>query len=105
MLVDTSVPSTSKNAPRSHSVPAPAKEPQQEQKEVDEVEVERQRAHQRVPLLAGLAQLAQLLRVVGGQAREDEHARTADDELHRVGAQKNIDDAGEDDSHQPDDEE
>src|SRR5437660_11351695 len=107
MLVDTSVPSTSKNAPRSQlfSLTAAAEEPQQEQEEVDEVEIERECADQRVALLAGLAQRAQPLRVVGGEAGEDEHAAAGNDELGRAGAEEEIDDAREDDADQPDDEE
>src|SRR6266849_4250107 len=107
MLVDTSVPSTSKNAPRSQlfSLTAAAEEPQQEEEQVDEVEVERERADQRVALLASLAQRAQPLRVVGGEAGEDEHAAAGDDELGRAGAEEEIDDAREDDADEPDHEE
>src|SRR5260370_20036894 len=119
MLVATSVPSTSKNAPLSQSdlrrsrspeirvsVTAAAHEAQEEQEQVDEVEVERERAHQRVALLAALrADGAELLRVIGGEAGEDEHAAAGDDELHPVAAQEDVHDAGEDDPDQPDEEE
>src|SRR5216684_851328 len=108
MLVETSVPSTSKNAARSQrcSVIAPAAhEPQQEEEEVDEVEVERERADQSVPLLARLGEGAELLRVVSGQAREDEDAGARDDELDGAVAQEDVDDASEDDADQADEEE
>src|SRR5260370_37277642 len=107
MLGETIGQSTSKNAARSQScsVIAPAAhEPQQEEEEVDEIEVERERADQSVPLLARLGEGAELLRVASGQAREDEDAGARDDELDGAAAQQDVADASEVDADQAEEE-
>ena len=61
-----------------------AEQAQQHQEQVDEVEVERQRAHDSLAprdraVIVGAVHLLDLLRVVGGEAREHDHADHRDD--------------------------
>ena len=79
-----------------------AEQPEQRQEEVDEVEVELERADDRHLVQQHLARLdaavaadvaverAQLLRVVGGEAREDDHAAAADDEVDHGAAEEEV---------------
>src|SRR3979490_1516121 len=85
-----------------------AEQLQQQREQVDEVQVERQRAGNRRPLrnvtaLRGIAVdvvVLQPLGVPGGEAREYQHADHRDDELqHRTGEEE-IDQARDDDAEQ-----
>ncbi|PAV67907.1 hypothetical protein WR25_10296 [Diploscapter pachys] len=81
-----------------------------EEEHVDEVEVQRQRRHDH-----GLAdhvrtgdlevQALRTLRVVGGEASEDQHADRADDQAHDARLQEQVDQAGDDQADEADDQE
>src|SRR5262245_23501567 len=65
---------------------AVAEEAQQEQEQVDEVEIERESAHHGLTagdgaVIVHVVHLLDLLRVPGGQAREDQHTDRGDREV------------------------
>src|SRR5262249_14855799 len=86
------------------SVSAP-RQAEEHQEQVDEVEIERQRADDRVAGELTFRQLErhllQALRVVGGQSREHDHANHRDQELQRVVVPEETDDGRQDQSDQP----
>src|SRR5215510_10999270 len=86
------------------SVSAP-RQAEQHQKQVDEVEIERERADDGVagelPLRQLERHLLQALRVVGGQSLEQYHANHRDQELQRVVVPEDPDDGRENQSDQP----
>src|SRR5712691_748529 len=105
-----SVPSTSKNAPRSQvatfcRLAPPAEEAQERDEEVHEVEVERERAVERETVVAGRREGADALRVVGGEAAEHEDPHAARHENHRVRAQEDVHHGSEYDPDEADEEE
>ena len=80
---------------------AAAHEAQQEQEHVDEVEIQAQRAHDHgLAREFGTAQVLifalEALRVIGGQAGEDQHAQEADGQRQRARLQEDVDHAGDD---------
>src|SRR5262245_19602208 len=86
------------------SLPLLAEDPQQEEKEVDEVEIEGERAHDRGASLrvareALTADLRELLHVVRGESREDRHPRIRRDPVERVVRPEDVHDRRQD---QPD---
>ena len=88
---------------RSTQSVAIAKELQQEHEEVDEVEIEVQRPHDRgfcQPFAVHGMRMGDiigfdLLRVIGGQAGKDKHANGGDRELKAGGAQEDVHDGGQ----------
>src|SRR4029079_11504428 len=84
--------------PRSATV---AEEPKQHEEEVDEVQIEPQRAHHRLAAGDGAVvhravHLLDVLRVVGGEPDKDEHADDRDDPAEPARMQEDIDQAGDD---------
>src|SRR3954451_25157339 len=82
-----------------------AKDPQQEQEEVDEVKIEGERAHDRRASLglaaeALLRDLGELLHVVRGQRGEDRDAGVRGDPVERRVGPENVDDGRQDQSDQ-----
>ena len=87
-----------------------AKQPQQHDHQVDEVEIERQRAHDGLlgrdfAAVRLEVHVADFLGVVGRQADKDEHADHGDGEIQRRGGKEYIHDAGDDDADQAHDQE
>ena len=91
--------------PGSWALPARAEQPQQHQEQVDEVQIKRQRAHDRL-LGGGIGavdfgvHVLDLLRVVGGQADEHQDPDHRNHEMHDRALQEHVDDAGDDDADQ-----
>src|SRR4051812_37733500 len=81
---------------RSDTSAAIAEEAQHEQEQVDEVEVERERAHDGLAADGGAVLLRvehflDLLRIPGGEAGEDEHAGSRDHEVEPGALEEHVD--------------
>src|ERR1700751_5718101 len=79
---------------------AVAEQAQQHEEQVDEVEVETQRAHHRLAagdatVVVDVVHLLDALRVVGGQADEDQHADHRDEPVEPARLQEDVDEAGD----------
>ncbi len=104
-----SLVNTTRGASATRSVAAAAHEAQHEQEQVDEVEVERERADDRVRPGLSLRRRErhgpQSLRVVGRQAGEDDHADERDHELQAVVLPEDPDDRRQHDADESHEEE
>src|SRR5215216_399855 len=86
-------------------LPAPAEYAQQKQEQIDEIEIQHQRAKDcdspRAGVIGGLrTEPLDLLSIPGDQADEDQHARVGDDPVQRGALEKEIDQRGQDQADQ-----